>query len=529
MLFLAALGVILHSTALSGWWLNDDPALLVEAVLQPATDVLFRPAEYTHLSAATFTPLLLLSFKADLLVRGMSPRLFYAHQVAAIIAAALLLFLLLRRYTPDLYATAGAGGFLASWVSVYAARTLMIRHYAEGLVFALGALLAWSYGRRGLIAGSLLYLAAMLSKEVYAPIPLFLICQERFAGRRWREIARDLVAPSLAAIVFLVWRWAMTGLTGTYQQSAVLPGFPSFSRGLWEGLVGPAPLWASIVWAICLVLALGLFLLRTRWQGVAFLAVAAIVIFLPILPLVARFEVRYSFAFATFVIAVITIAAAMSGRRWAIAIPAALLVTTVVMAFPQRRFYEDGTRHGMEQEGRYVWSQPHDAPALMATSPGWYLESLAWLRQHEHHGAPPRFVFSKYAITTGAIDPRRAVVITSGRAVALASTNLFGTPAEWERARQQFDPAAPLSIEFALRNHQAEWHLGPPGGRFVFLTDPGYSAIPIPPSGTQRVPAAREQQYFRIVRQVEDGRWTVSPRLAVPEEGGVTRWEKFKG
>lgn len=525
-LFLVALGVLVHFTALSGWWLNDDPALLVESIRQPAAAVLFDPAEYGHLSRNTFTPLLLLSLKADLLLRGLHPRLFYAHQIAALIAAAILFFLLLRRYVPDLYAAAGAGVFITSWMAIYAARTLMIRHYVEGLLFALGALLAWSYGRRWAVLGAILYLMAMLSKEVYAPIPLLLICQERYAGRRWREIARDLIPPAIAAIIFLAWRWAMIGLIGGYT-SLALPGFPSLSHALWEGIAGPAPGWASVVWAICIAVTAVIFLLRNRLAGLAFLIVVAIAVVLPILPLVSRFEPRYSFAFVTFSIAALTVATGLSGQRWAIAIPLLLLVTTTIMAFPQRHAYEEAARRGMEQEGRYVWSQPQDAPALMARSPGWYLESLAWLRQYDHRGASPRFVFSEYAITTGAIDPRHAVAIaSSGRAVPVAFTNLFGTPAEWQRMRQLYDPAAPLTIDFSLHHAAAEWNLGPPGGRFVFLTDPGYSAIPLPASGRQRVPEAREKQFFRIVREEPSGRWTVSPTLPVPQEGAVTRWEK---
>lgn len=90
----------------------------------------------------------------------------------------------------------------------------------------------------------------------------------------------------------------------------------------------------------------------------------------------------------------------------------------------------------------------------------------------------------------------------------------------------QFDPAAPLSVEFALRNHDVQWRVGPAAARFVFLTDPGYTAIPIPPTGTNRVPEAREQQFFRIVREEADGRWTVSPTLPVPAEGAVTAWRR---
>jgi hypothetical protein len=175
-LALVILAIVIHATALSGFWLYDDPALLIESILQPLSGTFFNSSEYTHLAAHTFTPLLLVSFKLDLLLHDLDPFVFYIHQLVAILVAAVLMYFLLRRYVPDIYATAGAAVFLMTWSAVYAARTLMIRHYVEGLVFALAALLAW---RRSKTLASFFYLLAMLSKEVYAPIALWFIC-ERF-------------------------------------------------------------------------------------------------------------------------------------------------------------------------------------------------------------------------------------------------------------------------------------------------------------------------------------------------------------
>src|SRR5712691_382212 len=524
---LVILAIVVHATALSGFWLYDDPSLLIEAIRQPAGAVLFNPAEYTHLSATTFTPLLILSFKFDLHLQGLRPAVFYAHQIVAITLAALLLYFLLRRYVSDIYAALGAAVFLTTWAAVYAARTLMIRHYVEGLVFALAALLAWSRGRRWTLVAAFFYLLAMLSKEVYAPLPLFFICQ-RVAGGGWRvgRVARALIAPATAAIAFLTWRWYMTGLTGTYASIGAEPHFLSLPRTLWIHLTGPAPIWAQVIWAFCIVIALAVFLWRYRLRALAFLALSLIALLLPIATLTANFEWRYSFALVAFTVVILTIALGMSGKQWAFAVLAALFVTTTIVSFNQRRYYEQLTRRGIEQEGRYVWLQPKSAPAIAAKAPGWYLRGLSWLRRHEHHGESPAAVFSPYAITVGMIDPARIVTVSEGKIVPITATDFFGTPAQWQRARMQYNPNAPLSIEFALRNHDAQWRLGPPAARFIFLTDPGFTAIPIPAAAAQRVPEAREQQFFRIVRQENNGSWTVSPALPVPAEGAVTIWRR---
>jgi hypothetical protein len=149
---------------------------------------------------------------------------------------------------------------------------------------------------------------------------------------------------------------------------------------------------------------------------------------------------------------------------------------------------------------------------------------LRWIRKYDHRGDGPPAVYSAYAITVGRMEPARIMTVSRGRIVPITSTTTFGTPAEWQQTRTRFDPSAPLSVEFAVRNHDAQWRLGPPAARFVFLTEPGYTAIPIPQIGKQRVPVPRDQQFFRIVREEKDGRWTVSPPLPVPAEGAVTAW-----
>lgn len=501
---LVALAVVVHATALQGFWLYDDPALLVEAIQQPAIKILFDPAEYTHLATHTFTPLLLYSFKLDLLLGGLRPAVFYAHQVSALTIAALLMFFLLRRYTSDLFAFLGGAIFLTTWAAVYAARTLMIRHYVEGLVFALAALLAW---RRSKWLAAFFYLLAMLSKEVYAPIPIFFICDARFEKESWRQIARDLVGPAVAAIAFLAWRWYMTGLTGTYPSTLAPPGdLAGLPTKLWIHLAGPvAQVWVGTVWAVAIVAVLAIFVWRFRGAALALIAATLLVALLPILPVTGNFEWRYSFAFVAFVVLLFALAA----RQWQL--PAIVLVTIAVTAFFNRRYYEDLTRNGIAREGEYIWSQPAAAPVLGAASPAWYLDSLRWLRAYDHRGVAPRAVYSSYAMSVGGV---RQVAF-----VDPAAKQIFA-----DHPRGRFDPSLPLTVNFAIRNHNAEWQLGPPAARFVFLTDPGYAAIPIPQRGIQRVPVAREKQFFRIVRELSDGRWTVSPTLPVPEEGGHCRF-----
>ena len=141
---LAILALIYHADALSGWWLWDDPQLVLHALRTTPFEELFVPGKYLTLAAHTFTPLLTLSFDVDLAVAGAEPTAFYIHQLAMIALAAVLFFLLLGRFTDSLFAWLAGVMFVIAPPTLLAVRTLMIRHYVEGLVLALTAFLIWT-------------------------------------------------------------------------------------------------------------------------------------------------------------------------------------------------------------------------------------------------------------------------------------------------------------------------------------------------------------------------------------------------
>jgi hypothetical protein len=507
---LALFTIALHASALRGWWLYDDPQLILEAGRQSLSGLFFNPGEYVHLAAHTFVPLQLVSYKLDLLF-GVHPAVFYAHQLLALTAAVVLLFYVLRQHVDERLAALGAALFSASWAATYAARTLMIRHYVEGLVLALVAL--WFWPRRPVVS-SLFYFLALLAKEVYAPLPLLFALSSRRV--------KPLVAPAIALVVYLVWRWRMTQLIGGYAALPQPRELLALPRALWSHLVGPATsLVPSLLWAAAVLALVVMYLVHERARGAVVLAAIAIVALAPIVPLAANFEWRYSFAAVACFIGGLTLAASASGRGGRVVL-ALLVIVATLMSLPQRRGYEEQTRV-IEAEGRYIATQPPSAPALAATSPEWYLGGLAQMR-----GTPaPRYFFSRFAITAGDADGSHAVTIdAAGRAVPLASAATFGTPSEWAHERQLLVADAPLSVSFTLAHNDISWRIGPPGGDLTFITSPSWTAIPIPAQGSRRVPAARERQWFRIRRAAPDGTWTISPVLPVPREGETTRWSR---
>lgn len=504
---LALFTLLLHGDALRGWWLYDDPQLVLEAGRQPLASIFFDPAEYSHLAAHTFVPLQLVSYKADLLF-GARPVIFYAHQLLALTLAVVLLFFVLRQYVDERFAAIGAALFASSWAATYAVRTLMIRHYVEGLVLALIAMLLW---RRSAIGASLFYLLAMLAKEVYAPLVLLFVLIDYKRPRR-------LLAPLASIVIWFVWRWRITQLVGGYAAFPTMRELAALPLTLWSHLVGPSHslvvplLWAAIVVALVLASARGALVIVA-------LVIAGIA---PVVPLAANFEWRYSFAFVACAIVALTLAAGRIDRRWSLIALSLLAITAAAMSFPQRHEYREQTRI-IETEGRYIATQPPTAAPLAATAPEWYLSGLAEMRR-----APsPRYFLSRFAIVNGEVDPSRAVTVdANAHIVPLASTTAFGSPADWQREREHFASNAPLTVSFALAHHDASWSFGPDGGEFMFITSPGWTAIPVPAQGSRRVPSARERQWFRVRRAAPDGSWTMSPVLPVPLDGQTTRWSR---
>ncbi|HXI13634.1 MAG TPA: hypothetical protein VNM92_13475 [Thermoanaerobaculia bacterium] len=544
--FLLLATILVHGNAINGWWLYDDPQLVIHAMENSAGSILFSPDAYRFLASHTFTPLLSLSFKLDFALAELDPRGFYLHQFLALALCVVLLFLLLRRYTRQSIAIVTTLAFILAPPTAIIARTLMMRHYLEGLLLASGALLLWECGGRGPgktdsapmgvarspetffhwsdIAAALLYLGAMLAKEIYAPLPLLMMVEAIWRGVRFREMARRLIPTVAAGAIFIVWRATMLGSPGGYGE---LPSIASIARLpftiLKESFNG-SPAAVMIAGALLLLTLVtgGLIVSRRRWA----VPVGAFALFalLPIVPLAARFELRYAFvAFLSLLVATaIASRRSIFSPRMTMALHIALCIVLAVASFYQLRQFGSVTA-AMEAEGRYVWSAKSDAPALLASSPGWYLAGLGTLRQTRGAGLAPRFVLSREPMMSGEVATSN---IVQSHWASAAITPLTADDKEQIRLEAgRFDATIPLSFTFRRHQHALVWNLEPAqGGSWLFLTHPYYGRYPIPSTGRNRIPDAKERQYFRVRRDVGDGRWNLSPVLELPTEGRAVSW-----
>jgi len=284
---LAAAVCLLHGNAVSGFWRFDDPQMLDFARHQPLIESFFRPDVWQKLGAPFFTPLLTFSYAIDDALFDLIPSGFYLHHLASLFLAAWMTTRLLRRWTPSVQATLGGILFLTGFPVTVVAQQLMTRHYIEGLVFAIAALICFhdaSHRPGRAWTGALCYLLAMLAKEVYAPLILFL-----FVATDWRTSGpprlRRLAPYLLAAAAYLPWRQAMLGGVGGYT-TRLIPDSAElldFLRGslVWTLGDGHGTFTVALALLTTGVLLCGI---RTRALRPATLTVAALLLAAPLLP-----------------------------------------------------------------------------------------------------------------------------------------------------------------------------------------------------------------------------------------------------
>ncbi len=538
---LVALLAILHGDALGEWWKADDPQIVLHAIRNTPGETLFSPADWRTLSIG-FTPLVTLSFDADLALGGIRPIVFYTHQLAAIAAAVLLLFVLLEPLCGRWLALLTAAAVLAGPAMTLAAESLMIRHYVEGLALACAALIVWGvrgrtgaagpYARSGAAdpylprdgGAAVLYLLATLAKEVYAPLPLLFVADGLIRRVPLRRLAARLLPSAVAAVVYLAWRRWMLGSLGGYGGDLSLANLPAAAWHACRALFASAPPLILLGVATLTVAALVVLVVARPRDGAILIAALAIGVLLPFAGVAGLAEARYGFAPVVAAVALTGVALARLPRRWGIGAGGVLLILHAWGGAALDRSTDRTDALG-RAEGMYVWERAAGSPALLAGSPGWYLRGLRDLRRISGGGDAPRYLLSIEGIVAGAAAPEEVVRI-EGEPPAPRRLD----PATILRvleARSRLDDGAPLELRVSLRDLVVSWELGPEAGSsFVWLTVPEYDEYRIPPTGSLRIPAPTGEQGFRVMREIPGDRWTLSPVLDLPKEGTTIAWRR---
>lgn len=303
-LFLFLMTVLLHGSALDGYWRWDDGVYLHFVAQYSPVEYFFIPEITKASSGANVTPWNPFFYALNLALFGLNPQGHYSHLLLLVALGCTLFYAVLRLWFPPIAALAGALALLLGKPTIHIAQGLMHGHYATGLVFTLLAILGWVRFLKGgsaawLCLAALAYLLAATCKEVYVPLPVLLLFLP--AGTRQQRL-KWLWPFLLIALLYAGWRYAVLGhLLGGYRpdgesfdlhaaftQMAAIPRLlsaTSFAGSLELAVYSSLFFWAA--WKN-----------RINWL---FLITILIVIALPLVPLTIfpgiRTPDRYLFAF----------------------------------------------------------------------------------------------------------------------------------------------------------------------------------------------------------------------------------------
>ncbi|MGZ5442734.1 MAG: hypothetical protein ACXW5U_12020 [Thermoanaerobaculia bacterium] len=528
-LLLVVLTAAVHGAVVRQWWLWDDPQLLYGALQHRFVDLLTWPEVWRTQSSTNFVPLLLGAFEADLSLFGLAPEMFYVHHLLVFALAIAAIYAYARTWTRPVVAGVAAAAVALSPSSYTVAALLMDRHYAEGLLLALCALLLFRASEKRpllALAGAAVYLLASLEKEVFVPLPLLVIAQDFVSRRPWRVLFRDTFVSGCVTLAYVGWRIFMLGSFGGYGRGRQGWELVQLPREVWTkavGFEGAAAVATALVAAVILFYALR----RAPLAAVVAVTSTAVVVFVPLVAL-RVLDHRYVFV-ATAALLILGAAATGASSPRSVAFAAfVVFAVLVVVGGLRERPNARASLARMEAQGRYLWTAPATAPPLLTAPNGWYTEGIRWLRRSVKREEAPRAIASIPGLVLSGIDPR---------AVRLLDRTPEELAASYALVARDFDPQIPIQVEISRRDQTLHWRLAPheSGVRWFYVAMPSYELLELDAVAWTRYPthlrpptyeATPEAQHFRIIR-MQSGRWNVSRELPWPRDGERYVWSSL--
>lgn len=530
-LLLAALTWALYGGVTRLWWLDDDFFNLRFVRSFSPRDYCLDPAVWQSLPFRMLTPLLFVSYDADLNAFGAEPRAFYLHQLAALALAAVTLYALLRAWLERPWALFAAAAFLAGAPLANLATSIMARHYLECLALVLLAGVAWVRSLRAAnaaaswwwsVLSALLWFAASLAKEIAVPLVLLLpLLPEGALATRLRR----LLPHGVALVAYVVYRrFLMGALVGGYGWVIEREDWPRVLATLplrigWE-LLGAS---SAAAWIALAALLAGTALrLRTR-RAALLLSLAVLLVLLPLVPVAAEVKPRYA-ALPWAVLVVAFAASASRLRRGAWLAAAAALALLIANRTTWQREMARATRASTENQALLRFT-PGEVLRQPATLPASLDEAQRYGREWLGLPAAGGWFFDDLYLCLHGTAVRRLWEYEPGRARLVDETaRLVSLRGERCGARPE---SAALAASFRAEDGVLHWRLGPyEDGRWTFVLRDGQAAFPVPRRGGFHLHGPTELKLF--VRYDAPAGWTTySPRLRVDLVRPVTqRWSR---
>lgn len=538
---LGGLTFLAHGSALQGHWRIDDTLVLLYIVEHPdAFGHFFSPGQWQSLSAPFFTPWLVLDYWLDYKLFGLNPLAFYAHHLIFVWLAAVLTFVLLLRHVGWFWAGVAACLFLIGSPMAVVSQQLQARHYATGLVSAILSIMFWQQarisGRRPMLAlATACYLAAMLNKEIFAPLPLVLLFLD---NAPWKHRFKALLPFFLTATLFVVWRWIMLGkLIGGYANrfheagniAASLQALPSVFFG--DG-------WQAAAGSMVLLLAAVLLLRQGRRRAMAALIAGFVAVSLPYLAVGVSMEViNLRFTFLPWWSACTLVALGFGGAyHGARGVPErrdmfrgasrylAPLAVALLFSIAAGRGLKAANDHAVlasefDAQGRFLWD----------------LDKAASYVPFGAVSGIPQFQYATSALKMALLQAAAPVAIpfTASAGLLAGNTSIFlydpgcrCMRKETPSASSAAMPSLPLEVAVDRPRNGLTW-------RFVVPAEASCYMLFIDLNASVQLPCTGELFYrmpawlggsFRFLARTASGQWVASPPLLFPGEGQGLKW-----
>src|SRR5438477_4976144 len=204
---------LLYRKVVRLWWTWDDAYLIHIAALHSARDHFFRSAIWLSMPQQLFTPILTAAYDTELTLLGADPRRFYLVHLAELSLTAAALYATLRFWMSRAAASCAAIVFTSGATLCTMATQLMLMHYILSVLLGVVSVALFTMALRSRqnligILSAIVYLTAMLAKEIAIPLPaVMLILPESDLKTRLRRS----LPHATALLLYIIWRFLILG------------------------------------------------------------------------------------------------------------------------------------------------------------------------------------------------------------------------------------------------------------------------------------------------------------------------------
>lgn len=507
-------GALVYRRALGLWLTYDDFFHLHYLYTTTPAEYLLDPEVWQRLPFKMITPLLFLSFDLDLALFGLDARAFLVHQLVSFGLCAAALYLVLRLWLPRGWSAFATLLFVLGPVTVEIAPLLMVRHYVETVLLCLIAAGLYVLAVRGrgmglAIASAVLYLLAMLAKEIAVPLVFLLPLIPEGAFRRRLVLA---VPHAAAFVLYLAYRVHMLGtLAGGYGWLVDPSDLPRLA------LLLPAKVGAELLgrpsaasWAMLLALLAGLGIVLLKGRAAALLVAAAVLLaLLPVLPVSTEMVPRY--ALPAWMVLVLAFPFAVRGVRLAGPGLAVIAAAGVLLAHLDAREATFARVERMSAENRAFLEMGPGDFLRTPLSPPATMGELAWLKTDLLKKRPGAGWF--YDDLYVCVNPALGRVWTWDPASRRVEDMTVSLPRLRRRHCDAIREQAPLTVEMHAAGRTLHWALGPyREGAWSFVLGDGIQAFSMPANGGFQLRRAGALS-LRVKYRSPEGWTTYSPEL----------------